>query len=100
MIDEIDTLHSIKLGTYNACVYWDQLASEKQEKHAQLKKEYEELIKKVAVLKEMPQVVNNDTRDDNSGDDDAEEETSEEDMTTSDEEEEQYVRFVMNYEKY
>ena len=100
LIDEIETLQSIKLGTYNACVYWDQLASEKQEKHAQLKKEYEELIKKVAVLKEMPQVVNNDTRDDNSGDDDAEEETSEEDMTTSDEEEEQYVRFVMNYEKY
>lgn len=106
LMDEIETLKSIKLGTYNACLYWDQLASEKQEKHAQLKKEYEELIKKIIELKEMPPVVavvNKTTKDcvhraeEKDGE---EEETSEEDMTTSDEEEEDYIRFIVNYDKY
>lgn len=106
LIDEIETLKSIKLGAYNACLYWDQLANEKQEKHAQLKKECEELIKKVAELKETRQVVAvvNKTTNDvvncaEEEDGEEEEETSEEDMTTSDEEEE-YIRFVVNYDKY
>ncbi len=94
LMGEIETLKSIKLGTYNACLYWDQLANEKQEKHRQLKKEYEDLIKKVAELKESPQVVA--VVNDSGGE---EENTSEEDMTTSDEEEE-YIRFIVNYDNY
>ena len=103
LMNEIETLKSIKQGTYNACIYWDQLASEKQEKHAQLKKEYDELIKKVDVLKERSQSVNNKTTNDGEdvkGAEEEDEETSEEDMTTSDEEEEEYIRFVVNYDNY
>jgi hypothetical protein len=95
LMNEIETLKSIKQGTYNACIYWDKLASEKQENHAQLKKQYEELIKNVADVKESHQVVAV-----VNGGEEEEEETSEEDMTTSDEEEEEYIRFVVNYDNY
>jgi hypothetical protein len=105
LMNEIENLKSIKQGKYNACIYWDKLASEKQEKHAQLKKEYEEMIKKVADLKESPHPrVNKKTKDDKVAGEvechQEDEETSEEDMTTSDEDDEEYIRFVVNYDNY
>ena len=93
LMEEIETLQSIKMGKYNAYLYWDELASEKQRNHAKLKKEYEELIKKVAELKEPTPF--KEMGDDASKED---EETSEEDMTS--EEDEEYIQFVVNYDRY
>ena len=94
LMDEIEALHSIKEGKYHACIYWDNLANEKQSKHAQLKKEYEELIKKVADLNKPNQCEKKET-----GDLKNDEETSEEDMT-SEEEEDEYIQYVVNYDRY
>ena len=95
--EEIETLQTIKVGKYNACLYWDELAAEKQEKHAQLKKEYEDLMNKVIELKEPAEVVQVVEVEDVKDDGVEEEETSEEDMS---EEDEEYIRYVVNYDKY